>query len=90
MNTYTGRVDAHGMLFWLPAMPSIPASNKIKAHIEGLMSKAKNSDEALELLNMRGFGLMLCVNHHGPQKFDEWMVFAREKTYAAKLVAEAA
>lgn len=90
MNTFTARIDAFGLLLWLPPMSSLAASSILKQDIAEVLARAKSAEDALALLDIHGFNLLLRVNHHGAQTYTQWSLQPRRETWAAARIAEAA
>jgi len=88
MTTYIGRLDTHGLILWLPSMPSPAASEIVKQDIAEIVARAPDAGHAMQLLDMHGYSLRLKVNYHGPQTYAEWSLSARADTRASALLAE--
>ena len=89
INGHIERLDAHGLTFWLPPMPTKTAAEIARQDVAEVVANAADANEVLELLNIRGYSLVLKVNHHAPQDFREWSLSARHDTWASARLAEA-
>ncbi len=90
VNGYIERLDAHGLTLWLPPTQSKTAAEIARQDVAEVVAKAADANEVLELLNIRGYSLMLKVNHRGPQDFREWSLSARPDTWASARLTEGA
>lgn len=86
---YIDRIDTHGLILWLPAMPDATRAEIARQIVAEIVATAASADDVIELLDMRGFDLRLKVEHHGPQTYRIWSLSARRESWASARLAEA-